>query len=124
MNDETHSPMRYERVTYKPEGKRARHIFLKQPSEKVILGEVCLVGIQAARDGSLWGTKEVDQRMCVIALDQISTRIPMRINKRYGLLEDEETFDAYAPDAADRPVTWNDALDFAERCANPDSNIG
>ena len=39
MNDETHSPIRYERVTYKPEGKRARHIFLKQPSEKVILGE-------------------------------------------------------------------------------------
>jgi hypothetical protein len=125
VNTETHTPTPYERVTYKPVGaKRATSIFLREPSEKIILGESHLVGSRATSDGSVWETKGCDERIYVIALDQILTRVPMRVSKRYGLLENVVKVNAYDPDTAGRATTWSEALDFAERCATPDSNIG
>lgn len=73
---------RYERVTYRPEGGRARTVYLEDPAEVTLLGEPCLTGTQVDRDGE---DLAVDRRH-VIATALIVRRVPLAMDLTYGTL--------------------------------------
>lgn len=76
---------RYERVTYRPEGSRARTVFLEHA--KVSGG--LLTGIEVDREGvEVWG-KCFDQRRHIISLELVLLRTPLKMDNEIGELVEE-----------------------------------
>jgi hypothetical protein len=91
MSSETHGPAIYQKVIYRPgDSSRARSVILRDPREKDIQGHRFLLGEQANKDGSYWGSLEqkIDRRICVIPLVEIQQIIPMAVSKKYSWLEE------------------------------------
>jgi hypothetical protein len=74
--------MKYERVTYRPEGERARTIYLENPE---VRGEL-LTGVQVKADGDEVSGKGFDERRHIISLELVTSRVPMRMDNIYGEL--------------------------------------
>lgn len=72
----------YERVTYRPEGERARTIYLHRPVEHGPF----LTGVEVNREGDEIGGKDHDARRHIIDLGLIVRRVPMRMDNIYGEL--------------------------------------
>lgn len=78
--------MATERVTYRPEGERARTIYLSDVSETVIAGEPAITGIEVDRDGNrtLGTIKQAIERRHIIQVELVVKRVPVVMDKIYG----------------------------------------
>lgn len=76
----------YERVTYRPEGERARTIYLHRPTVSGLL----LTGVEVNREGDEISGKDFDERRHVIELSLVVRRVPMRMDNTYGELVPDE----------------------------------
>lgn len=75
-------PAAYERVTYRPEGGRARTIYLHRPA---VTGGL-LTGIEVDREGDEVAPRGYDERLHAIALELVIERVPMVMDRLYGEL--------------------------------------
>lgn len=72
----------YERVTYRPEGGRARTIYLHRPT----VSGIFLTGIEVDKEGDEVAPKGVDERLHMIELALVVERVPMEMHRIYGEL--------------------------------------
>lgn len=72
----------YERVTYRPEGGRARTIYLHRP---VVSGPF-LIGMEVNREGDDISGKGFDERKHIIETALVVRRVPMVMDNNYGEL--------------------------------------
>ena len=89
---ENHAPTgttQYERVTYRPEGGRARSIFLHKPT----VSDIFVTGIEVNREGDAIAGKGFDERRHIIDKSLVLKRVPMVMDRIYGELvpEGEQT---------------------------------
>lgn len=75
---------RYERVTYRPEGGRARTIYME--NVQVMGGGELLTGIEVNREGDEICGAKFDERRHIIELALVERRMPMRMDNIYGEL--------------------------------------
>lgn len=73
---------RYERVTYRPEGGKARTIYLESPT---VVGDL-LTGIEVNREGDEIAPRGYDERRHLIALALVTRREAMVMDRIYGEL--------------------------------------
>jgi hypothetical protein len=72
----------YERVTFRPEGGRARTVYLRHPA---VTGNL-LVGVEVDREGDGVSGRKFDERRHVISVELVVARVPMRMDNFYGEL--------------------------------------
>lgn len=85
--------MTVERVTYRPEGKRARTIYLENVRESALMGQPTVTGREVMADGDhvfTGPTGEAVERLHVIDASLIVRRVPVVMNLSYGEYENEE----------------------------------
>lgn len=75
--------IRYESITYRPEGSRARTVFLRDVRD----GALGVAGIEVSEDGDEVAPRGCDERLRIISPELIVRRVPLRMNLHYGLLE-------------------------------------
>lgn len=75
----------YEKVSFEDQG-RTRTVYLRNPNE----GDLVLSGIEVNKEGDEISGKGFDDRLRVIDLSLIKSRIPMVMNNTYGELEPKE----------------------------------
>lgn len=88
-NDGKHT---YERVTYRPEGAKRSSTILLGGVTTIPLhadGGRALAGVEVGPDGeTIWRDGGTTERRHIIALELIRRRVVLRLNKHYGLLEE------------------------------------
>lgn len=72
----------YERITFRPEGGRARSVILKNTRES----DLILSGVEVSIDGDEVAGKGFDERVRIISKDLILKRVPLVMDKIYGEL--------------------------------------
>lgn len=89
----------YERVTYRPEGERARSIYLHRPLvlENDLGKPTFLTGVEVNREGDEVAGKGFDERRHLIDLELVIRRVPMRMDMYYGELVKDDTMIEEAP---------------------------
>lgn len=75
-----------ERITYRPEGERARTIYLVDATEIPFIGATAVTGIEVDRDGNrtLGPATQPLERRHVIASELIVKRVPVVMDNTYG----------------------------------------
>ena len=84
--------MSTERVTYRPEGGRARTIYLEDVRETTLVGAPAVYGIEVDRDGNrvLDIAGQATERRHIIQAALIVKRVPVRMDNTYGEFVDAE----------------------------------
>lgn len=80
--------MSTERVTYRPEGQRARTIYLDKVSESTVAGAPVLTGVEVDREGSEVYGKGFEERHHIIEVALIVRRVPVVMSNIYGEFEE------------------------------------
>lgn len=90
----------FERVRYRPEGARARTIYLSDPQvtgdPDGMLGQV-LIGVEVDREADEVAPRGYDERRHVISLDLVLSRTVVVVDRHTGLLT--EPGDVMDPEA-------------------------
>lgn len=77
--------MATEKVTYRPEGQRARTIYLENVQEATFMGAPTLTGREVTREGDhVFGTTQAVERLHVIEQSLIIKRVPVVMDNIYG----------------------------------------
>ncbi len=78
--------MTTERVTYRPEGERARTIYLADVAETAIAGAPAIAGVEVDRDGCrvLGTVDQAVERRHIIQTELVVRRVPVVMDNTYG----------------------------------------
>ena len=74
-----------ERVTYRPEGQRARTIYLEDVRDSTFMGAPVIIGREVDKEGNhVFGTTQAVERRHVLETALIVKRVPVVMSLTYG----------------------------------------